>query len=136
MEKSIGRPSLDAPKKRRSRLEQRFEKLLEENEIEYEYEITKIPYTIPASNHTYNVDWTIVNGVMIETKGYLSDYKERHKYILIKDQHPDLDLRFVFDDPNKLCGGTKMTHAKWADKHGFKWCGIRDTKQILGWLKE
>lgn len=135
MSKSIGNP-LESNKKRRSRLEQRFETVLEEYGIEYEYEVTKIPYVIPASDHNYCVDWTIANGVMIETKGYLSDYRERQKYVLLKEQHPDLDLRFVFDNPSKLCGGTKMTHAKWADKHGFKWCSIKDIEQIIKWVKE
>lgn len=135
MKKSIGQP-LEGPKKRRSRLEQRFESILEEFEAIYDYEVTKIPYTIPASNNTYNVDWTLVNGIMIETKGYLSDYAERRKYVLIKEQHPDLDLRFVFDNPNKLCGGTKMSHAKWAEKYGFKYCSIRDLDQIKAWINE
>lgn len=122
--------------KRRSRLEERFEKLLQHWDVEYEYEVTKIPYIIPESNHKYTVDWSLINGMMIETKGYLSDYAERKKYILIKEQHPDLDLRFVFDNANKLCGGTKMTHGKWAEKSGFKYCDIRDTEQLLLWMRE
>lgn len=123
-------------KKRRSKLELKFEEILKDFEVEYDYEVTKIPYTIPESKHTYTVDWTLLNGMLIETKGYLSDHQERYKYVLLKQQHPDLDLRFVFDNPNKLCGGTKMTHAKWAEKYGFKWCGIKDVEQIHSWVKE
>lgn len=123
-------------KKRRSKLELKFEDILKEFEAEYDYEVSKIPYTIPESQHIYTVDWTLLNGVYIETKGYLSDHAERNKYVLIKKQHPTLDLRFVFDNPNKLCGGTKMTHAAWATKNGFKWCGIKDTEQIISWVKE
>lgn len=122
--------------KRRSKLELRFEELLKEYGAEYKYEVTKVPYTVPASEHKYTVDWTLMNGVYIETKGYLSDHQERHKYVLIKQQHPTLDLRFVFDNPNKLCGGTKMTHAKWAEKYGFPYCGVKDTEQIKAWIKE
>ena len=122
--------------RRRSKLEERFETILQEFGVTYEYEVTKIAYTIPESHHTYTVDWTILNGKLIETKGYLSDHAERRKYVLLKEQHPELDLRFVFDNPNKLCGGTKMSHAKWADKYGFKWCSIKDTEQILNWIKE
>jgi Phage endonuclease I len=121
---------------RRSKLEERFETILQDMDVQYEYEVTKIPYTIPESHHTYTVDWTLLNGKLIETKGYLSDHSERRKYVLLKEQHPELDLRFVFDNPNKLCGGTKMSHAKWADKYGFRWCSIKDTDQILGWIKE
>ena len=123
-------------KKRRSRLELRFEDILREYGVDYGYEITKIPDTVPESKHTYTVDWTILNGVLLETKGYLSDHRERNKYVLLKMQHPDLDLRFVFDNPNKLCGGTKMTHAKWAEKYGFKYCSIKDVEQIKQWILE
>ena len=123
-------------KKRRSKLELKFEEIIKSFEVEYDYEVTKIPYTVPESNHNYTVDWTFINGLLVETKGYLSDHKERYKYVLLKQQHPDLDLRFVFDNPNKLCGGTKMTHAKWAEKYGFKYCSIKDVDQIQQWVKE
>ena len=123
-------------KKRRSKLELKFEEIIKEFDVAYDYEVTKIPYTIPESNHNYTVDWTFINGLLVETKGYLSDHKERYKYVLLKQQHPDLDLRFVFDNPNKLCGGTKQTHGAWATKYGFKWCSIKDTEQIEAWLNE
>lgn len=125
-----------AANKRRSRLEQRFEDILIENGGDYKYEVTKISYIVPESSHTYTVDWTLSNSVLIETKGYLSDYRERQKYVLLKEQHPELDLRFVFDNPNKLCGGTKMTHAKWAEKYGFTYCSIKDTEIIAEWISE
>ena len=123
-------------KKRRSKLELKFEEILKEYDVEYGYEVTKIPYTIPESKHTYTVDWSIVNGILLETKGYLSDYTERRKYLLLKEQHPNLDLRFVFDNPNKLCGGTQMTHGAWAEKNNFKYCSIKDKEQIRSWVKE
>lgn len=122
--------------KRRSRLEERFEVILKEFDVTYDYEVTKIPYVIPESNHNYTVDWSLINGIHIETKGYLSEHSERRKYVLIKEQHPNIDLRFVFDNPTKLCGGTKMTHAAWATKYGFPWCGIKDVEQIRSWVKE
>jgi len=122
--------------KRRSKLEERFEVILQDLDVQYEYEVTRIPYTVPESHHTYTVDWTLLNGKLIETKGYLSDHAERRKYVLLKEQHPDLDLRFVFDNVNKLCGGTKMTHGKWAEKYGFQYCSIKDTDQIKHWINE
>ena len=125
------------PGKRRSLLEHKFESILKEHDVLYDYEITKVPYTIPQSEHKYIVDWTLVNGLLLETKGYLADYQERMKYQLIKEQHPGLDLRFIFQDPNKLCGGTKtLKHSQWADKYGFKWCSIKDTDQLIMWFKE
>lgn len=120
----------------RSKLEQTLAKLLNNTNSIWEYEVTKIPYIIPESNHTYTVDFSLINGILLEGKGYLSSHQERHKYVLLKQQHPDLDLRFVFDNPNKLCGGTKMTHAKWAEKYGFPYCSIKDIEQIVSWVKE
>lgn len=124
------------PVKRRSKLEQRFEEILKDFNVLYEYEITKVPYIIPESNHTYTVDWTVGNGLLLETKGFLADHAERKKYILIKEQHPNIDLRFVFQDPNKQCGGMKTTHAQWAEKNGFKYCSVRDTEQLKNWITE
>ena len=117
----------------RSKLEIKLSEILNQTKVPWKYEITTIPYTVPESNHKYTVDFTI-GELLIEGKGYLSDHQERHKYVLLKQQYPDLDLRFVFDNPNKLCGGTKYTHAKWADKYGFKWCGIKDVDQIQQWI--
>ncbi len=120
----------------RSNLEIKLAGILNDLDVPWSYEVTKIPYTIPESKHNYTVDFTVMNGILIEGKGYLSDHKERYKYVLLKEQHPDLDLRFVFDNPVKLCGGTKMTHAKWAEKYGFKYCSIKDTEQIKQWICE
>ena len=123
-------------KKKRSRLEESFATLLDEEGIKYDYEITKIDYIVPESKHKYLVDWTLPNGALIETKGYLSDHTERTKYILLKQQHPDMNLKFVFANPNKKCGGMKMTHGEWATKHGFDWCSITDHEKIKEWCND
>lgn len=120
----------------RSNLEVKLSAILTDAGCPWEYEVTKIPYTVPQTDHNYTVDFTVGKKLLIEGKGYLSDYRERQKYVLLKDQHPDLDLRFVFDNPNKLCGGTKMTHAKWAEKYGFTYCSIKDTEIIAEWISE
>ena len=123
-------------KKRRSKLELKFEDILKDNEADYQYEVSKVKYTVPASNHVYTVDFTLTNGIFLEVKGWLSDHQERTKYILVKQQNPDIDLRFVFDNVNKLCGGTKYTHADWCKKHGFMYCSVKDTDIIQEWIKE
>ena len=120
----------------RSKLEIRLSEILNQFDVPWLYEVTKIPYKIPESDHNYTVDFTLGNGLLIEGKGYLSDHRERYKYVLLKEQNPDLDLRFVFDNPGKLCGGTKMTHGAWATKYNFKWCSIKDVDQIQAWVKE
>ena len=122
--------------KRRSKLEENFEYLLNDLEVKYKYEDTKLTYIVPESKHTYLIDWSLPNNIYVETKGYLSDHKERSKYILIKEQYPNLDLRFVFMDCNKLCGGAKYSHGTWATKNGFKYCSIKDYEIIKEWLNE
>ena len=120
----------------RSNLEIKLANILNEYDAIWDYEITTIPYIIPESDHKYTIDFTLNNGVYIEGKGYLSDHAERRKYVLLKQQHPELDLRFVFDNGNKLCGGTKMSHNKWAEKYNFKHCDIKDVDQIKAWVNE
>lgn len=120
----------------RSKLETQISDILNNIGIDWKYEITSILYTIPETYHKYTVDFTLENGILLEGKGYLEDHAERKKYVLIKEQHPEIDIRFVFQDPNKKCGGMKTTHAQWADKCGFKWCSIKDTDQLKNWITE
>ena len=122
--------------KRRSKLEENFEYLLNDLQVQYKYEDTKLTYSVPESKHTYLIDWALPNNIYVETKGYLSDHQERTKYLLIQQQYPELDLRFVFGDCNKLCGGTKYSHGTWASKHGFLYCGIKDMEIIKQWVQE
>jgi len=123
-------------KKRRSKLEMNFEQILKEGKAEYDYEVTKINYIVPESKHVYTVDWTLPKKILLETKGYLSDSQERNKYLLIKQQYPDIDLRFIFANNSKLCGGMKTTHAQWAEKNGFLYCSIKDVDIINQWIQE
>ena len=51
----------------RSKLEQSVAKILDQVGAKYEYETHKVAYTIM---HHYNPDFVLVNGVMLETKGY------------------------------------------------------------------
>lgn len=73
------------------------------------------------------------NGIIIEAKGVLYS-EDRQKHLLIKKQYPDLDIRFVFQNPkNKLYKGSKTTYADWAEKNGFKY----STRQIPdAWFRE
>lgn len=120
----------------RSRLEIDVVRILSETNIPWEYEKSKLKYSIPESQHTYIVDFTVGN-LLLEGKGRLEDYAERKKYELIKEQHPEIDLRFIFADPDKIVGGTKKTtHKDWATKVGFQWCSVKDKATIQSWIKE
>ena len=41
---------------------------------------------------------------------------------MLKEQHPNLDIRFVFSRAAApIYKGSPTTHAKWAEDHGFHW---------------
>ena len=105
----------------RSGLEDKVSDELKSRGIDGEYEKHQIQYTKPATNHTYKPDFRLPNGIFIETKGRFT-LEDRKKHLLIKQQKPDLDIRFVFQNPNaKLTKKSKTTYGMWADKNGFKW---------------
>lgn len=109
-------------------------KALNETGLPWEYESEKIAYIVPESKHQYNPDFVLNNGVYLEGKGILIDHQERSKYILLKQQYPNLDLRFIFGNPNKRCGGMKLTHGEWAEKYGFPYCSVKDVDTIKSWI--
>jgi len=103
----------------RSGLEADVNELLSKNNIDGEYEKHKIKYTIPESEHTYTPDFKLPNGIFIETKGRFVT-EDRAKHILIRKQHPELDIRFVFQNSKgKIRKGSKTSYADWCIKHGF-----------------
>jgi hypothetical protein len=80
-----------------------------------------VAYIIPASEHTYNPDFKLPNGIIIETKGRFV-IADRKKHLLVKQQHPELDIRFVFtNSKNKINKKSKTTYADWCEKNGFKY---------------
>lgn len=106
--------------KYRSRFELNIARLLAQRGIAFVYEGTKLTY-IPKPR-TYTPDFYLPDtNIYIEAKGHL-DKGDRVKMLLVKEQHPDLDIRFVFlNAKNKIYKGSKTTYADWANKHGFEW---------------
>jgi len=94
--------------------------------VKWEFEPERIPF-IPK-NRTYTPDFVLEGKdgkLYIETKGRFVG-ADRSKHLLIKSQHPDLDIRFVFSNPKqKLNKGSKTTYGEWCDKHGFKYATKR-----------
>ncbi len=117
----------------RSGLEKVIMEYLNKRGVPYSYESHRIPFVEPAKRRTYTPDFFLPNGIVIESKGrFLS--KDRQKHILIKQQYPDLELRFVFSNANSpIYKGSKTSLSKWAEKYGFEWADkmIPDT-----WIKE
>ncbi len=91
---------------------------LKRRKVSFEYETMKIPYTI---SHTYTPDYILGNGVIIEAKGRF--YRDTAaKMLMVKKQHPTLDIRFIFYRAHDRIPGRKTTYAEWAEKNGFPWC--------------
>jgi hypothetical protein len=101
----------------RSGLEFRIACQLEDVGVTYEYEQTKIPYQKKVSKYT--PDFELPNGIIIEAKGLFVG-SDRTKHLTVKEQHPQLDIRFVFSNSkSKLYKGSTSTYGDWCDKHGF-----------------
>jgi hypothetical protein len=89
------------------------------------YETSKIHYTIPESKHIYTPDFILPNGIIVETKGRFM-IEDRKKHLLIRQQHPDKDIRFVFTrSATKLYKGAKTTYSDWCVKNNFKFADKR-----------
>ena len=115
----------------RSGLEERVSRELEDAGVKYEYEVLKIPYDI-IEQRKYTPDFVLSNSVIVETKGRFNT-ADRKKHLLIQKQHPDLDIRFVFQNSKaKLYKGAKSTYGQWCDKHGFMYA---DKSIPEEWLK-
>jgi hypothetical protein len=117
----------------RSGLEDKIALQLQASNIPYTYEEYTIRYEKPATVHTYRPDFVLPNGIVIETKGRFLT-ADRKKHLLIADQHPKLDIRFVFSNSRAKIGKkSQTTYAKWCQKHQFLYA---DKEIPAAWLKE
>ena len=80
-------------------------------------------------------DLVLPNGIYVEIKGFLRA-ESRRKYENFKKQYPEIDLRFVFMNPNQRYQGSKRTNKQWAEKHGFIYADKRVPTSWFGEYKE
>lgn len=117
----------------RSGLEEKNMKLLESKGVKAEYEMWRVPYVVPASNHHYTPDILLPNGIFVETKG-LWESDDRKKHLLIREQYPELDIRLVFSSSRtKIYKGSPTSYAEFCEKHGILFA---DKLIPVEWLKE
>jgi len=103
----------------RSGLEYKVACQLDDLGVAYEYENLRVKYQRRES--TYTPDFELPNGIIIEAKGRFTS-SDRSKHLRIKEQHPELDIRFVFSNSNnKLNKNSNTTYAGWCEKHGFRY---------------
>ena len=119
-------------KKFRSGLEEAVANELDKLKVDYGYEDTVIPYEKPARKTRYTPDFTIkINGVYWETKGRFQT-SDRKKHLLIKEQHPEIKIKFIFSNSkNKIGKKSKTTYGKWCELKGFDYHCIQTTKQLF-----
>ena len=116
----------------RSGLEIKVKDYLKEHKVKFKYEAIKIEWE-DLMYRTYTPDFVLPNGLIIEVKG-LFTASDRRKHVAIKKQHPNLDIRFVFESSKrKLSKGAKSTYATWCEKNKFLYA---DRIVPEDWLKE
>jgi hypothetical protein len=101
--------------------------------VAYTYEDQVIEYLKPAKIARYTPDFVLGNGIIIEVKGRFLT-ADRQKHLLVKQQFPDFDIRFVFSrSKERISKKSKTTYAMWCEKHGFQFA---DEMIPNSWIKE
>lgn len=120
----------------RSGLEDKVAKQLNAIGIPYEYEPPdkKIHYTKPEKPSRYTPDFMFgACPIIVETKGRFVT-ADRQKHLLIKEQHPELEVRFVFSNSkSRISKTSSTTYAMWCEKYGFQYA---DKEIPSAWIKE
>lgn len=118
----------------RSGLEELVGEQLDAAGVVYKYEELVIPFTQPVKPRKYTPDYFIThNGIIIETKGRFVT-ADRQKHLLVKAQHPDIDIRFVFSNSRqRISKQSATTYGMWATQKGFQYA---DKRVPTEWLKE
>ena len=119
-------PKRQAKKKRpskrtsnyRSGFEAKLANQLQRSGVEFQYETLQLEYKKVS---TYTPDFILPNGIIIEAKG-LWVTEDRTKHLLVREQHPHLDIRMVFmNASNKIRKGSSTSYASWCEKKGIKY---------------
>ena len=101
----------------RSGFESREMDRLDSLNINYLYEMVRLPYAAPA---VYVPDFLLPEqAIVLELKGQFNS-SDRQKMLRVKAQYPDLDIRLVFSNANTRIGKTSQTtYGMWAERNGF-----------------
>ena len=143
----ISKAAADAKDKRglaagyRSGLEEKISQGLQEMGIPFGYETERIAYVQPVKNRTYTPDFVITTKsgktLYIEAKGRFVT-ANRTSMNMVRDSNPDLDIRFIFSNPNQRISKTsKTTYAMWCERNNWQYTKF-DPNQVVPreWLDE
>ena len=81
----------------------------------FEPKTHRIGYEVPKK---YQPDFLLPNGILIEVKGWFKAEDQR-KHRLIRQQHPELDIRFIFGKLKSKVQGGRYTCQEWCEKYEF-----------------
>ena len=129
----------------KSGLEERIGRQLLELEIPINYEVQSYQWKeyLPRAFcgncgtkgcyvwRSYTPDYFLPNGIILEVKGRFTS-KDRKIAAAMKEQHPDVDVRMVFDKNDWLNKNHKNRYGDWCDSKGILWC-VREIPK--DWIK-
>ena len=95
------RVRISEDKELKSGLEEAIHIFLTSKNVDFTYEGMKIVFSQPTKQKKYTPDFPIKKSFIVEAKG-LFNSKDRKKHRLIKEQHPNYDIRFVFSNSKDI----------------------------------
>lgn len=141
----LTKPALTIEPEFRSGLEREAAAKLTQAGVPFGFESQWIKYIVPEREAKYLPDFSFMKSddfpkgcpIILEPKGRFGGavpggkfrvstkdaaVKERQKFVLLKQQHPELDIRFIFSRASTpIYKGSPTSYGKWATDHGFKW---------------
>lgn len=92
---------------------------MDKRRIKWKYEEEELDYTISS---TYNPDFTLNNGTLIEYKGKMTD-TTRKKLVAVKKNNPNKKLCIVFERANNKLSSrpNSWRYWEWAERNDFPW---------------
>ena len=117
------------PNRYRSKYEEDVCGRLDKAKIPFDYETINLHYQV-TEQRKYIPDVILPNGIIIELKGRFTA-KDRKKMLLVINQHPDLDIRMVFQNDGWTTKLKKQKYSEWCIKRKIKYCIGKIPKEWL-----
>ena len=100
-----------------------IETQLKVHRLEYELnnKDNSIEYINCKKTKVFVPRFVMSDGMIVESVSYLLK-QDCRKYLLLREQYPNLDIRFIFESADKyVSGGDGLTLAEWAASNKFHW---------------
>ena len=103
----------------RSKFEHKIAEQITNGGLSVEYETDKIAYVVPSRIAILpTLSYPKPGGFYAEVKGRWL-VEDRHKHLLIKEQHPDLDIRFMFQTQRQNSTKVRLPAADYCTSMGL-----------------